>query len=97
MADDRVRPVGPPSEVPVYNCRVYVARRNEQGLVVARAANLADVVGCGESEREALQQVVARFKTRIQQCRDGQQEIPWIQPVPAPEPGETERWLAVHL
>jgi hypothetical protein len=97
MPDDRVRPVGPPTDVPVYNCRVYVAPRNEQGVVVARAANLADVVGEGDSEREALQQVVARFKAKVQQFRDGQQEIPWIQPVPAPEPGETERWLAVHL
>lgn len=93
----RVRPLGPPTEVPVYNCRVYVAPQNEQGIVVARAAALADVVGRGESEREALQQVVASFKAKIGQLREQQQDIPWIEPASPPGPGEQERWLAVHL
>jgi hypothetical protein len=92
-----VRPLGPPEEIPVYSCRVYVAPKNEQGIVVARAAALADVVGRGESEREALQQVVALFKAKVSQCHHQQQEIPWIDPAPPPEPGEVERFLAVHL
>jgi hypothetical protein len=92
-----VRPIGPPEEIPVYNCRVYVAPKNEQGVVVARAAALADVVGRGESERAALQQVVALFKAKIVAFREQQEEIPWIEPALPAEPGELERWLAVHL
>ncbi|MEQ8789090.1 MAG: hypothetical protein RIC55_22450 [Pirellulaceae bacterium] len=97
MPDPRVRPLGPPTDVPVYNCRVYVAPRNEAGVIVARAANLAEVAGLGESEREALQQIVALFKVKLAAFREAKQEIPWIDPVPPPEPGESERWIAVHL
>ena len=91
-----VRKVGEAADVPVYNCRVYVAPHGEQG-VVARAAALEGIAGSGRNEREALQSVVAAFKQRISVLRQRDEPIPWIDPVPPPATGEQERWIAVHL
>ena len=43
--ETRVRKIGPPEAVPVYNCVVIVSPRNAAGFVVARVATLPDVVG----------------------------------------------------
>lgn len=93
----RVRKVGQPIEVPVYNCRVYVAPADADGVVTARAANLDGIAGRGRSEREALQQVVAAFKQRIVELRQAETPIPWIEPPSPPNEGEQQRWIAVHL
>jgi hypothetical protein len=91
-----VRKVGEAVEVPVYNCRVYVAPPDAAGLVVARAVTLAGVIGQGRTEREALQQVVAAFKQRIVELRASGEPVAWLEP-PSLPPGQQERWIAVHL
>lgn len=100
-ADDsrspRVRKISPPLDVPVYNCHAYVAPRNAQGEVVARAANLANVTGCGNSEREALQKLIESFKATIVRHVAASESIPWLEPPSPPEAGEKQRLLAVHL
>ena len=84
-------------DVPVYNCLVLVAPRNAAGLVVARAANLAGLSAEGSSEREALQKLVPAFKAALAAYHAGGEPIPWLDPPHAPEPGEQQRWIAVHL
>lgn len=93
----RVRPISPPVEVPVFNCLVLVAPRNAAGMVVARAANLAGLSAEGKTEREALQKLVASFKSTLTTCRESGQSISWIDPPVVPEPFEQQRWIAVHL
>lgn len=95
--DPRVRPLGPPKNVPVFNCRVLVSPRNGEGVIVARAAEIAGIEGRGESEREALQQVVAAFKSLVAQFHQAGTPIPWLDPPHAKQPDDQERFIAVHL
>ena len=95
--ETRVRKIGPPEAVPVYNCVVIVSPRNEAGVVVARVATLPDVVGEGESERQTLQKIVAEFKARLIRHRASGEAIPWLDPPQTPRAGEQCRWIAVHL
>jgi predicted RNase H-like HicB family nuclease len=82
---------------PVFNCVVHVAARDADGQVHARVVNLPRIEAHGRSEREALAQCVAAFKTAVAAATTTGQPIPWIDPLPRPGPGETERLIAVHL
>lgn len=93
----RVRHVSPPVEVPVYNCLALVTPRNAEGLVTARAANLAGVTAEGKSEREALAGLVAAFKGAVSAHRENGRPIPWAEPPEEPQPGDQQRFIAVHL
>jgi hypothetical protein len=93
----RVRKLSEPVEVPVFNCIVLVAPRNEQGQVLARAANLAGIAGSGASEREALQTVIAAFKEALKRAQSSGEPPAWLEPPETPQPGEQQRWIAVHL
>jgi hypothetical protein len=95
--DPRVRPLSPPQNVPVFNCRVAVSARNSEGIVVARAIELAGIEASGQSEREALQQVVAAFKAIVAHYHATGTTIPWLTTRHEKQPGETERFIAVHL
>ena len=92
-----VRLIGEPQSVPVFNCRVIVAPRDAAGKVVARAAELADLSASGDSDREALQKLVAAFKAKMAAHVAADEEIPWIKPGDKPLPGERELFVAVHL
>lgn len=93
----QVRLIGEPQPVPVFNCRVIVAPRDAAGKVVARAAELADLSAVGDSDREALQKVVAAFKAKVAQHVAAGEEIPWARPGDTPQAGEREYFVAVHL
>jgi hypothetical protein len=93
----RVKKLGPPTGVPVYNCIALVSPRDEQGIVHVRAANIADLKTTGTSEREALQHLVGAFKILISQCLAEGRAVPILDQPHPPEPGETERLIAVHL
>jgi hypothetical protein len=82
--------------VPVFNCVVQVAAPLADGTVVARVANLAGIEGRGRTEREALAQVVAAFKTAVSRYSAAGQPIPWLEPAPL-RPGESQRLIAAHL
>lgn len=95
--EPRVKKLGPPSGVPVYNCLALVAPRNAEGIVHARAANVSDLRTSGASEREALQHLVGAFKIIVSQSLAEGREVPLLkEPHPA-QPGEVQRFIAVHL
>ncbi len=93
----RVRKVSEPESVPVYNCHVLVSPRDEQGIVVARVATLADITGQGKTEREALQNVVGAFKSVVARHHQSGDPIPWLDRPLVPQPDQQQRWIAVHL
>jgi hypothetical protein len=85
------------ADVPVYNCHVLVAPRDAEGWIVARASALPEATGRGRSEREALTQVVAAFKAVILRSTADGGQVSWSSPPLALQPGDQERWIAVHL
>jgi predicted RNase H-like HicB family nuclease len=95
-SNPKVRLIGEPQSVPVFNCRVIVSR-DRGGKFVARAAELADLSASGDSQREALQKLVAAFKAQMASYVSANQEIPWTKPGQQVQPGETELFVAVHL
>ena len=86
-----------PQDVPVFNCIVIVSPRDADGMVSARAAELAGMEGRGKSEREALAQVVAQFKDFVSRRYAAGDEIPWLKPALVVVPGEQQRFITVHL
>ncbi len=85
------------ADVPVYNCHVLVAPPDAEGWIVARSSNLPEVTARGRSEREALANVVAAFKTAIIHHTAGGGAVPWATQPMEPQPGDQQRWIAVHL
>ncbi len=92
----KVHFVGPPESVPVYNCRAAVLR-NASGQATARATELHDLTASGDSEREALQKLVAAFKRKIAEHVAAGEAIPWRLPADPLAPCEKEFFIAVHL
>lgn len=93
----RVKSIGPPVGVPVYNCIALVSPRNADGVVCVRAANLSDLKTTGASEREALQHLVGAFKIIVSQAAAEGRPVPLLaEPHPA-RPDEQQRFIAVHL
>jgi len=86
-----------PAGTPVFNCVVHVSARDGDGLVLARVVNLPGIEARGRSEREALAQCVAAFKASVAAATATGTPIAWIEPLPRPQAGETERLIAVHL
>jgi len=84
-------------QTPVFNCIVNVAPAGADGLVHARVANLAGIDARGRTEREALAQAVAAFKSTLAQLHTSGQPIPWLPSPEQPSPHETQRLIAVHL
>jgi hypothetical protein len=93
----RVKLIGEPQAVPVFNCRVIVSPRDTNGKIIARAAELANLSVVADADREALQKLVAAFKTRMAAHVAAGEEIPWVRPGEKPQPGEKELFVAVHL
>ena len=86
-----------PATTPVFNCVVNVAKPDAEGLVLARVANLAGIEARGRTEREALSQVVAAFKSTVAQLHNSNQPIPFLPDPLKPSPHESQRLIAVHL
>ncbi|MGH7140388.1 MAG: type II toxin-antitoxin system HicB family antitoxin [Pirellulales bacterium] len=86
-----------PGSVPVYNCHARLSRRDAEGWITARCSNLPGVMVRGKTEREALAALVAEFKAVISRYGTAGQAIPWAEAPAKSEPGEQERWIAVHL
>jgi len=92
----RVRVIGEPQSVPVFNCRVIVSH-DADGKFTARAAELVDLSATGDSQREVLQKLVTAFKAQIAAYVAAGEEIPWIKPGHQRQPEESELFIAVHL
>ncbi len=82
--------------VPVYDCHVILSSPDSEGLIHARVSILPEITACGRSERAILQQVVRDFKAALMRYREAGEPIPWATAV-QPGPGETQRWVPVHL
>lgn len=93
----RVKSLGPPVGVPVYNCIALVSPRNADGVVCVRAANLSDLKTTGASEREALQHLVGAFKIIVSQAVAEGRPVPLLAEQHPALPGEQQRFIAVHL
>lgn len=89
--------VGERASVPVFDCHVIVSLADERGVVTARMTRLPTVTGCGPTEREALQKLVAAFKAAAQSYLSRGEEIPWADEALVSGEGESERWIPVHL
>lgn len=85
------------SPVPVFDCRVLVATDSQTGMVRARVANLAGFQVEAGTEREALLAISRQFRDRVAQLHSAGETIPWIDPPDPPRPGESQRWIPVHL
>lgn len=94
MAGEERKPSG---DVPVYNCHVLLSQPDAGGWISARSSNLPEAAARGRTQREALAGVVAAFKAAVRRYTDAGQEIPWAAPPLAPQPGDQQRWVAVHL
>ena len=81
---------------PVFNCVVNVSPPAD-GVVIARVANLGGIEGRGRTEREALTQAVAAFKSTVAKHHASGKPIPWLTETVQPQPGEKQRFVAVHL
>ena len=86
----------PLTNVPVFNCLVYVLP-NAAGGMRARVANLAGIEFSADTERAALGQIVAAFKKRVGELVQSGVPIPWIEPPVPIEAGEQKRFIPVHL
>lgn len=81
--------------VPVYDCHVILTPAGD-GTISARVSTLPEITARGRSERHVLQEIVKSFKAALTHYRHRGEPIPW-QPVPPLQPGETQRWIPVHL
>lgn len=82
--------------VPVYDCHVILTPPDSDGVVRGRVSTLPEITACGQSERHILQSIVKDFKAALIRYREAGEKIPW-QAAEAPQPGETQRWVPVHL
>lgn len=81
--------------VPVFDCHVLLAQ-TDNGYV-ARTANMDGITATGPTERDALRAIVKSFKQAVEKCVNEGVAIPFRDQPHAPEPGEVERWIPVHL
>jgi hypothetical protein len=100
MPEPVPNPANPPrqlADVPVFNCHVYLSPPDERGTIHARAASLADLQAEGRNEREALRNIVARFKETLAGYLARQEPIPWLAAPHQLAPGEMQRFVPVHF
>lgn len=83
--------------VPVFDCHVIVTPDDGSGVVKVRSTTLSDLTASGPTERDALLLIVKKFKAYIQPFSERSEPIPFAEQPEAPGPGESERWIPVHL
>lgn len=83
-------------QVPVFSCVIYI-RRNEDGKVSGRVANLEGLTSSGFSERDVLSRLSKEFKAQVMSLHQDGKPIPLIEPPLPPEADESVRSIPVHL
>lgn len=86
----------PPRDVPVFDCHVLIAPADADGFLSARVANLPEIAARARNERELLRAIVTQFKAAAMRYHAAG-AIPWQVPPLTAQPGESERWIPVHL
>lgn len=79
----------------VYRCLVYLAEEDEGGFSVV-AAQLPGVASQGDTEQEALANIVEAFEGAIAVYKGQGGNIPWLKTPEEPERGAVPRWVIVH-
>jgi len=79
----------------VYRCLVYLTEEDEGGFSVV-AAQLPGVASQGDSEQEALANIVEAFQGAIEVYKEQGAGIPWLKTPEEPERGAVQRWVIVH-
>ena len=82
-------------ETPTYKLRVLLFKE-EDGTISVIAMNLPGVVGCGDSEEEALESLKAGFRGVLEVCREEGIEIPWGEKSTANLPFGKEKSIYVN-
>ncbi|MEO1997238.1 MAG: hypothetical protein ABGZ17_18365 [Planctomycetaceae bacterium] len=85
------------SPVPVFNCQIILSKSESDQKIVGRVANLGGISIRGNTERDVLTQITKVFRAQIQALSDEKMPIPWIEPPEKAGPGETERFVPIHL
>ena len=93
--DDLLPVTGAP--VPVFDCHVIVTPDDGSGVVKLRCTTLPDVTASGATERDALHAIVKVFKEYVRPFSENSKPIPFARTPEKPGPGESERWIPVHL
>src|SRR5262249_25063656 len=79
----------------VYRCMVYLAPEEEGGFSVV-AASLPGVASQGDTEQEALANIVEAFVGAVALYKEQGVDIPWTKTAIEPERGAVPRWVIVH-
>lgn len=91
-------PLSITTPVPVFDCHVLLSKPVSQGEKWrARCARAPHIVAEGATERDTLMAIVSRFKFFVHEHHVKKEPIPWTDPALAPEAGEVERFIPVHL
>ena len=85
------------SPVPVFNCQIILSTSEPDQKIVGRVANLGGISIRGNTERDVLTQITNVFRAQIQALTEEKMPIPWIDPPEKAGPGETERFVPIHL
>ena len=73
-----------------------VRRMNQRRLGYALIVEAGKLTGIF-TERDVLTQITKVFRAQIQALSDEKMPIPWIEPPEKAGPGETERFVPIHL
>ncbi len=87
----------PAGSVPVFNCHACLSMPDAEGWISAHCCDLPEILVRGKTQREALAALVAAFKAAISEYLAAGVAIPWSDAPVKAQPGEQERWIAVHL
>jgi hypothetical protein len=85
------------SPVPVFNCQIILSKGESDQKIVGRVANLAGISITGNTERDVLMQIAKVFRAQVQALSEERIPVPWIDPPEQPGPGESQRFLPIHL
>lgn len=84
------------SPVPVFNCHIALRKDEATGKITARVANFEGIEAVGTSERDILRSLAKQFKEAVQKHHEADEKIPLLDR-PQIQPGESERFLPIHL
>ena len=79
-----------------YACRVLLCPEAEGGFS-AHAMRLPGVVSEGDSESEAIENLIDAFESAVRSYLETQMDIPWRDEMPERPVGALERWFIVNV